>query len=117
MIHGARDAYIGPDIARALFAKAGAPKELWIVPGAKHNRCREVEGDAYAARLESFLGKFAPRCPASTAEGAAEDSSTRPGPRPRSEAEPAADIAPGPRGPVARPASALSGGLAASVSG
>ena len=27
----------------ALFAEAGEPKELWIVPEAKHNRCREVE--------------------------------------------------------------------------
>lgn len=42
MIHGEKDSYIGPDIARGLFAAAGDPKELWIVPKAKHNRCREV---------------------------------------------------------------------------
>ncbi len=50
MIHGEKDAYIGPDIARALFAEAREPKELWIVPKAKHNRCREVAPDEYAAR-------------------------------------------------------------------
>ena len=47
MIHGDKDAYIGPEIARRLFAEAGEPKESWIVPGAKHNRCREVEPEAY----------------------------------------------------------------------
>jgi pimeloyl-ACP methyl ester carboxylesterase len=116
MIHGAKDAYIGPEIARKLFAEAGVPKELWIVPGAKHNRCREVAADAYAVRLESFLGTFAPRCPASAADGAAGELSARTTPPPHSEVEAAANTTPVPRGPLARPAAALSGGLAASVS-
>jgi pimeloyl-ACP methyl ester carboxylesterase len=63
MIHGAKDAYIGPEIARLLFAEAREPKELWIVPGAKHNRCREVQPEAYAEQVASFLGKHAPRRP------------------------------------------------------
>ena len=41
MIHGEKDAYISPTIARELFVRAGEPKELWIVPNAKHNRCRD----------------------------------------------------------------------------
>lgn len=61
MIHGARDAYIGPDIARALFAEARDPKEIWIVPQAKHNRCREVAPDEYVVRVRGFLGRSAPR--------------------------------------------------------
>jgi pimeloyl-ACP methyl ester carboxylesterase len=61
MIHGGKDAYIGPEIARQLFAEAREPKELWIVPGAKHNRCREVEPDAYAARVQLFLDRYTPR--------------------------------------------------------
>jgi pimeloyl-ACP methyl ester carboxylesterase len=119
MIHGAKDAYIGPDIARALFAQAGEPKELWIVPGAKHNRCREVDPDAYAERLESFLGTFAPRCPVSAAERAGGEAGppARTSPLPRAEAAAAADATPVPRGPMPRPAGALSSGLAASVSG
>ena len=44
MIHGEKDAYIGPEIAEELFRLAGAPKELWVVPKAKHNRCREIAG-------------------------------------------------------------------------
>ncbi|SIO04229.1 Serine aminopeptidase, S33 [Singulisphaera sp. GP187] len=63
MIHGGKDAYIGPEIARLLFAEAREPKELWIVPGAKHNRCREVQPESYAERVSSFLGRVAPRRP------------------------------------------------------
>lgn len=61
MIHGGKDAYIGPEIARLLFAEAREPKEMWIVPGAKHNRCREVQPEAYAERITAFLGRVAPR--------------------------------------------------------
>jgi pimeloyl-ACP methyl ester carboxylesterase len=63
MIHGEKDAYIMPDIARKLFALASEPKELWIVPKAKHNRCREVAPDQYLERVSAFLRKYAPRRP------------------------------------------------------
>jgi uncharacterized protein len=63
MIHGGRDTYIGPEIARELFSKGNGPKELWLVPDAKHNRCRDSDEEAYAARLEDFLERFAPRRP------------------------------------------------------
>jgi hypothetical protein len=61
MIHGEKDSYIGPDIARALLAVAGEPKELWIVSKAKHNRCREVAGEAYSDRVAGFFLANAPR--------------------------------------------------------
>ena len=61
MIHGEKDSYIGPDIARGLFAAAGEPKELWVVPKAKHNRCREVAGQEYFDRVASFFLATAPR--------------------------------------------------------
>jgi len=67
MIHGERDAYIGPEIAKSLFDHAREPKEMWLVPAAKHNRCRECEPDAYAARITQFLGQHAPRRPVTTA--------------------------------------------------
>ena len=60
-IHGEKDAYIGVDIARGLFDRAGEPKELWIVAKAKHNRCREKDPVAYAGRVESFFRRYAPR--------------------------------------------------------
>ncbi len=61
MIHGEKDAYIGTKIVRALFAEAAEPKELWIVPKAKHNRCRELEPEAYAGRCLGFFRQFGPR--------------------------------------------------------
>ena len=63
LIHGERDAYIGPEIAKSLFDHAREPKEMWLVPAAKHNRCRECEPEAYAARITEFLGQHAPRRP------------------------------------------------------
>ena len=60
-IHGRKDAYIGVEIAKGLFERAGEPKELWIVEGAKHNRCREKDPVAYLARISSFASRFAPR--------------------------------------------------------
>jgi uncharacterized protein len=65
MIHGQRDTYIGPEIARALFDHANSPKEFWLVPKAKHNRCRETEPDTYVERLLRFIEQFAPRRPLS----------------------------------------------------
>jgi pimeloyl-ACP methyl ester carboxylesterase len=59
-IHGEKDAYIGPEIARGLFDCAGEPKELWIVPEAKHNRCREMAPELYTERVASFIQRFAP---------------------------------------------------------
>ena len=63
MIHGERDTYIGPEIAQNLFDHGEDPKELWLVPNAKHNRCRETAPDAYAAQVLGFLDRFAPRRP------------------------------------------------------
>lgn len=61
MIHGACDNYIKTEIARTLFANAKQPKDLWIVPKAKHNRSREVNPVAYAERISAFLRASAPR--------------------------------------------------------
>jgi pimeloyl-ACP methyl ester carboxylesterase len=60
-IHGQKDAYIGVNIAKALFERAGEPKELWIVAGAKHNRCREKDSVAYLDRVATFFTRFGPR--------------------------------------------------------
>jgi pimeloyl-ACP methyl ester carboxylesterase len=63
MIHGERDTYIGPEIAQALFAEGGEPKEFWLVPEAKHNRCRECQPEAYSRRISEFFDHYAPRRP------------------------------------------------------
>jgi pimeloyl-ACP methyl ester carboxylesterase len=60
-IHGQRDTYISPEIVEELFAHGDGPRELWLVPDAKHNRCREREPEAYAGRLLDFVDRYAPR--------------------------------------------------------
>jgi uncharacterized protein len=67
MIHGEKDAYIVPSIARALFSQAKEPKEAWFVPKAKHNRCLQVDPSAYAERVAGFVRRFAPRQAPATA--------------------------------------------------
>ena len=59
MIHGERDAYIGPEIARELFAREMVPRSFGC-RGAKHNRCRDCDPEAYADHLTDFLDRFAP---------------------------------------------------------
>lgn len=60
-IHGARDVYIGPEIARELVRRASGPCEFWLVPDAKHNRCRELAPEQYRERLARFFTRVAPR--------------------------------------------------------
>ena len=55
MIHGAKDSYVVPEIAQQLFALAQNPKQLCMVPEAKHNGAVLVEGDRYVERLRCFF--------------------------------------------------------------
>jgi pimeloyl-ACP methyl ester carboxylesterase len=55
MIHGAKDNYVVPEIAEQLFAYAGQPKELWIVPNARHNGAVETAAEQYSRRLVEFF--------------------------------------------------------------
>jgi pimeloyl-ACP methyl ester carboxylesterase len=55
MIHGGADTYIKADMAKALFAYARQPKELWIVPDAKHNQAPVVAQEEYRLRVVGFF--------------------------------------------------------------
>jgi pimeloyl-ACP methyl ester carboxylesterase len=55
MVHGEADTYIKPEMAKALFERARGRKELWLVPGAKHNQALNVAGDEYHARVVRFF--------------------------------------------------------------
>lgn len=57
MIHGEADTYIKPEMARALFKRARGPKELWIVPKAKHNQALIIAGEEYHAKVVAFFDK------------------------------------------------------------
>lgn len=55
MIHGHEDGYVEVQQVKLLTELVGAPKELWIVPGADHNRAVEVAPSEYRQRLVRFL--------------------------------------------------------------
>jgi dipeptidyl aminopeptidase/acylaminoacyl peptidase len=56
MVHGGADAYIKPAMAETLFGLARSrAKELWVVPGAKHNQAAQVAADEYNRRLVGFF--------------------------------------------------------------
>lgn len=55
MIHGQADSYIKPAIGEGLFNLARAPKDFWLVDGAKHNQAVLVEPREYARRLTQFF--------------------------------------------------------------
>jgi uncharacterized protein len=57
MIHGGADSYIKPVMARALFRYARRPKELWVVPDAKHNQAPHVAGAEYRRRVLEFFDR------------------------------------------------------------
>lgn len=60
MIHGGGDTYIKPEMARALFDRAGQPKEFWLVDKAKHNQSFHLAHEEYKKRvLEFFLTHLA----------------------------------------------------------
>jgi uncharacterized protein len=58
IVHGEADALIPVENAYALYARAGQPKELWVVPGVEHARVPEAEPRAYAERVAAFFERW-----------------------------------------------------------
>ncbi len=58
IIHGRYDNLVPAAQAKLLYKNAGEPKEIWLVPGAKHNKCAEVGGFEYKQRLGDFFRKY-----------------------------------------------------------
>lgn len=55
MIHGEADTYIKLVMVQALFQRANGPKELWVVPGARHNQSITIASEEYARRVVAFF--------------------------------------------------------------
>jgi uncharacterized protein len=55
IIHGLADPAVPPVNSERMYAAAGAPKQVWFVPGAKHNGSREVAGAEYEQRIVAFF--------------------------------------------------------------
>lgn len=60
MIHGEADSYIDVGHVRWLYEQAAPPKELWIVPEARHNQAVIVAGNSYQQRTLEFLSPLLP---------------------------------------------------------
>jgi fermentation-respiration switch protein FrsA (DUF1100 family) len=45
-------------MARSLFELASEPKELWIVPDAKHNQAANVAQEEYRRRILDFFERY-----------------------------------------------------------
>ena len=55
---GDNDQVINVSHGRRLYAAAGEPKRLWVVPGAGHNDLTEVAGERYWDVLSAFLASI-----------------------------------------------------------
>jgi fermentation-respiration switch protein FrsA (DUF1100 family) len=57
LIQGEADSFILPEEARALYAAAGDPKELWLLPGVGHARAIEAASARYCERVMDFFSR------------------------------------------------------------
>jgi dipeptidyl aminopeptidase/acylaminoacyl peptidase len=55
IINGSADEDNPPDVARALYAAACEPKELWVIPGARHREYAATAGTALDTKLVQFF--------------------------------------------------------------
>jgi fermentation-respiration switch protein FrsA (DUF1100 family) len=55
LVHGAADSTIPVEHSQALFAAAGEPKELWIVPGIEHCGVYFAGRQTYVSRVAGFF--------------------------------------------------------------
>jgi uncharacterized protein len=57
IITGEGDKLISAETGQKLFAAAGEPKELWIIPGADHGGPFVSAGSIYGAKVGEFFDK------------------------------------------------------------
>jgi dipeptidyl aminopeptidase/acylaminoacyl peptidase len=55
LIHGEADTYTPAAHSRALYAAAGEPKQLWVVPNAAHVQAHSIARDEYEHRVAAFF--------------------------------------------------------------
>lgn len=57
-IHGSNDTYVPTRMVYPLYKAKPQPKELWIVPGARHARSILLRPEEYAAHIKAFTDKY-----------------------------------------------------------
>lgn len=60
LVHGEADATVPPSNAEQIFAAANPPKELWLIPGARHDNMWDVGGEEYRRRIVEFFEHHIP---------------------------------------------------------
>jgi len=65
-IHGEKDSYLPVQQSRQLYALAGQPKYLWIVPGARHNQAAVLHRKTYARLTIEFFNSHLHNSPSET---------------------------------------------------
>jgi fermentation-respiration switch protein FrsA (DUF1100 family) len=58
VIHGDADTYNPTSMGQQIYAAAGGPKQLWLVPGADHTQSFFLHRTEYEQRVQEFYGKY-----------------------------------------------------------
>lgn len=60
IVQGTEDGIVPPEMASELYAAAGPPRELWLVPGAGHGDIMRAEPELWPERLVGFFAQALP---------------------------------------------------------
>jgi alpha-beta hydrolase superfamily lysophospholipase len=55
ILHGTADTLIRSSYSEQVFGNANPPRELWLIPGARHDNMEEIGGEEYRRRIVAFL--------------------------------------------------------------
>jgi hypothetical protein len=58
LLHGTEDNLIKYNYSEKVYEAANPPKELWLIPGARHDDMKEVGGEEYINRITDFFDKY-----------------------------------------------------------
>jgi alpha-beta hydrolase superfamily lysophospholipase len=58
LLHGTEDNLIKYNYSEKVYAAANEPKDLWLIPGARHHDMMEVGGEEYTCRITAFFEKY-----------------------------------------------------------
>ncbi len=58
ILHGTSDDRIDYRYSEQLFANANDPRELWLIPGARHDNMAEIGGEEYVRRIRGFFRQY-----------------------------------------------------------
>jgi fermentation-respiration switch protein FrsA (DUF1100 family) len=58
ILHGTADNLIKYSYSEMLYQNTGEPKELWLIPGARHDNMGQVGGEEYNRRILDFFERY-----------------------------------------------------------